>query len=50
MLKRLFFLALLAVAACAPVPSCAQQVSQEKALEEKEQVLWQKLEAAIGGV
>ncbi len=48
--RRIFFLALLAVAACAPVPSCAQQVSQEKALQEKEQVLWQKLEATIGGV
>jgi beta-lactamase class A len=48
--KRIFFLALLAVAACAPVPSCAQQVSQEKAPQEKEQVLWQKLEATICGV
>ncbi len=49
-LKRLFFLALLAVAGCVPVPSCAQQVSQEEALQEKEQVLWQKLEATISGV
>src|SRR2546426_2473176 len=49
-LKKLFFLALLAVAVCAPVPSCAQQVSQEKVPQEKEQVLWQKLEATISGV
>ena len=48
--KRIFLLALLAVAACAPVPSCAQQVSQENVSQEKEQVLWQKLEATIGGV
>jgi beta-lactamase class A len=52
-LKRLFFLALLAAMICVPVPSCAQQVSQEKAdkvSQEKEQVLWQKLEATISGV
>jgi len=50
LLKRFFFLALLAVGAFTPMPSCAQQVSQEKAPQEKEQVLWQKLEATIGGV
>jgi len=49
-LKRLFFFALLAAAACAPVSSRAQQVSQEKIPQEKEQVLWQKLEATISGV
>jgi beta-lactamase class A len=49
-LKRLFFLALLAVVVWAPMPSCAQQVSQEKPPQEKEQLLWQKLEATIGGV
>ncbi len=48
--KRIFFLALLAVAACVPVSSCAQQVSQGNVSQEKEQVLWQKLEATIGGV
>ncbi len=50
MLKRLFSFALLAVAICAPVPSGAQQVLQEKPSQEKEQVLWQKLEATITGV
>src|SRR5260370_22076744 len=49
-LKRFFFLSLLAIAACVPVPSCAQQLSQEKAVQENEQVLWQKLEATITGV
>jgi len=49
-LKRLFFLALLAFVVCIPVPSFAQQVSQEKAAQEKEQILWQKLEATISGV
>jgi beta-lactamase class A len=48
--KRLFFLALLAVGAFTPVPSCAQQASPEKAPQEKEQVLWQKLEATVSGV
>src|SRR5260370_3448434 len=32
------------------MPSLTQQASQEKASHEKEQVLWQKLEAAIRGV
>ena len=50
MLKRLFYFVLLAVAVCAPVPSGAQQVPQEKPSQEKEQVLWQKLEATISGV
>src|SRR5260370_36074972 len=49
-LKRLFFLTLLAVVGWAPAPSCAQQVSQEKAAQAKEQVLWQTLEATISGV
>jgi len=52
-LKRVFCLALLAVLIWAPVPSSAQQVSQEKAdkaAQEKEQILWQKLEATISGV
>src|SRR5260370_25958265 len=49
-LKRLLCLALLAVVVWAPVPSFAQQASQEKIPQEKEQVLWQKLEATIGGV
>src|SRR5690348_14039062 len=34
----------------APIPSFAQQSSQEKTPQEKEQVLWQKLEATINGV
>jgi beta-lactamase class A len=52
-LKRFFSFALLAVVILAPVPSRAQQTSQEKtdkAAQEKEQVLWQKLEATISGV
>ena len=50
MLRRIFSLVLLAVAVCAPVPSGAQQAPQEKPSQEKEQVLWQKLEATISGV
>ena len=50
MLRRIFSFVLLAVAVCAPVPSGAQQVPQEKPSQEKEQVLWQKLEATISGV
>jgi beta-lactamase class A len=49
-LKRYFHFPLLAAVVLAPVPSFAQQVSQEKAPQEKEQVLWQKLEATISGV
>jgi beta-lactamase class A len=49
-LKRLTFLAMLVVLVCVPMPSSAQQVSQEKAPQEKEQILWQKLEATIGAV
>jgi beta-lactamase class A len=49
-LKRLFIFALLAAAAWAPLPSCAQQVSQERIPQEKEQFLWQKLEATISEV
>src|SRR6266478_3610831 len=39
-LRKLFFLASFAVAICASVPSCAQQVPQEKPSQKKEQVLW----------
>src|SRR5712692_2367200 len=49
-LKRLFFLGLLAAVIWAPMRCFAQQVPQEKASQEKEQVLWQKLEATISGV
>jgi len=49
-LKRLFCLALLAAAIWAPMPSFAQQASQERIPQEKEQVLWQKLEATISDV
>lgn len=51
MLKRLCFPALLAALIWAPAPSCAQQAAAEKtekaAAQEKEQILWQKLEATI---
>ena len=50
MLKRYFHFLLLAAVVLAPVTSLAQQASQEKAQQEKEQVLWQKLEATISGV
>jgi len=49
-LKRLIFFALLVVVIGAPMPSFAQQVSPEKSPQEKEQILWQKLEATIGAV
>jgi len=52
-LKRLCFLALLAAAIWSPPLSGAQQVAPEKtdkAAQEKEQFLWQKLEATINGV
>jgi beta-lactamase class A len=49
-LKRFIFFTLLAVMFCAPIPSFTQQVSQEKSPQEKEQILWQKLEATIGSV
>ena len=49
MLKRLFRLSFLAVIVWAPIPGFAQQSSQETP-QEKEQVLWQKLEATINGV
>src|SRR5712692_4198713 len=49
-LKRLFFLGLLAAVIWAPMVSFAQQVSTEKSPLEKEQILWQKLEATIGAV
>jgi beta-lactamase class A len=51
--KRFLALALLSAVIWAPAPCCAQPASQEKADkvgQEKEQVLWQKLEATIGGV
>jgi len=49
--RQTFYFALLA-AICAFLPrvSCAQQVSQDSAPREKEQVLWQKLEATIRDV
>ena len=47
MLKRILSLMLLAVAMWTPVASFAQQTSQEKTPQEKEQVLWQKLETTI---
>ena len=53
MLKQLCFPALLAALICAPAPSRAQQAAAEKtdkAAQEKEQILWQKLEATISGV
>jgi beta-lactamase class A len=40
-------LTLLAVAVCAPIPAHAQQTPQEKTPQEKEQILWQKLEATV---
>jgi beta-lactamase class A len=49
-LKRLFLSALLAVVILAPMPCFAQQAPQEKMSQEKEQVLWQKLEGTIAGV
>jgi beta-lactamase class A len=49
-LKRYLHFLLLAAVVLAPVTSLAQQASQEKAQQEKEQVLWQKLEATISGV
>jgi beta-lactamase class A len=49
-LKRMSLFALLGVVIWAPTPTFAQQGSPEKAPQEKEQVLWQKLEATITGV
>jgi beta-lactamase class A len=47
-LKRFFWLAVLTtVVACNPIASRAQQPTSEKAPQEKEQILWQKLEATI---
>jgi beta-lactamase class A len=48
--KRLIFLAQLVVIICVPMLSSAQQASPEKSSQEKEQILWQKLEATIGAV
>jgi len=45
--KRFGCLMLLTIVVCSPIPSCAQQTSQEKTVQEKEQILWQKLEATI---
>ena len=50
MLKHLIFFVMLVVAIWAARPSLAQQTSPEKSLQEKEQILWQKLEATIGAV
>ena len=50
MLKRFVCLFVLAVAACAAIPSFAQQVSSGKTPPEKEHILWQKLEATINEV
>ena len=50
MLKRLIALVSIAVVIWVPLPAFAQQSSQEKAPQEKEQILWQKLEATINGV
>ena len=50
MLKRIIFLPLFTVLTWAPVPCRAQQITPEKAAQEKEQILWQKLEATINGV
>lgn len=47
MFRRFACLILLAIVACFAIPSCAQQTSQEKTVQEKEQFLWQKLEATI---
>ena len=47
MFKRFGCLMLLTIVVCSPIPSCAQQTSQEKTVQEKEQILWQKLEATI---
>ena len=44
-LRRFVCIAALVLAVCIPCPSSAQQTSQEK-----EQILWQKLEATIGEV
>ena len=49
-LKRLVSLALFAVIIWAPMLVSAQQSSPEKVPQDKEQVLWQKLEATINGV
>jgi beta-lactamase class A len=49
-LKRSFCLVLFAVIILAAKPAFAQQATQEKTPPEKEQVLWQKLEATINGV
>src|SRR5258708_20242791 len=50
-LKRVFCLAMFAaMGACAPLECGAQQSSPEKAPQEKEQILWQKLEATINDV
>jgi beta-lactamase class A len=47
-LKRIFYFALLAtIGACGPITAGAQQSSPGKTSQEKEQILWQKLEATI---
>lgn len=48
MLRQLFCFAMLAaMGTCFPMSARAQQVSAEKTVQEKEQMLWQKLEATI---
>jgi len=47
LLKPLFLSALFGALIWAPMPSLAQQAPQEKMSQEKDQVLWQKLEATI---
>jgi beta-lactamase class A len=49
-LKRIVRLALLIAVAWIPRTSGAQQASPERAPQEKEQILWQKLETTIGEV
>ena len=50
MLNRFVCLVFLAVAGCAPFPTFAQQKGEEKVPQEKEQILWQKLQATISEV
>ena len=47
MFRRFACLILLSTVVSSAIPSCAQQTSQEKTVQEKEQLLWQKLEATI---
>jgi beta-lactamase class A len=49
-LKRFVCLVLLAAAPSVPMPTFARQKSEEKVSQEKEQLLWQKLQATINEV